>query len=167
MKKYLFTLLLLLVLSILSCSKNDDTIETENIQVDKVIFGGISVTCEGDCRNLYMINKKELYKDADSESDEYGEWSSTTFREKLNLEDFNNTSDLLDIPSELLKKDIKQEDLVQTWADVDYYIYIEIDGKSVEIILDNIHKNASPAIKSYFKKFLKHYKELGGYIFHG
>ena len=167
MKKYLFTLLLLLVLSILSCSKNDDTIEPETQQVDKVIFGGIYVTCDGDCRNLYMINKKELYKDADSESDEYGEWSSTTFREKLNLENFNNTSDLLDVPSELLKKGLKQEELVQTWTDVDYYIYVEKDGKSVEIILDNIHKNASPAIKSYFKKFLKSYKDLGGNIFRG
>ena len=120
--------------------------------------------CGGDCRDLYMINEKVLYKDADSESDEYGEWSSTTFSEKLNLENFNNTSDLLNVPSELLDGKLTQEDLVQSWADVDYYIYVEKDGKSEEIILDHIHKNASPAVKTYFKKFLKSYKELGGYV---
>ena len=114
--------------------------------------------------DLYMINKNGVYKDSDSEADEYREWSSTTFSEKLDSEIFNNTADLLEIPSELLEEGFTQEDLVQSWADVDYYIQVEKDGKSEEIILDHIHKNASPAVKSYFKKFLKRYKELGGYI---
>lgn len=68
------------------------------------------------------------------------------------------------IPSELLEGGFTQEDLMQLWADVDYYIYVEKDGKSEEIILDHIDKNANPAVKSYFNKFLKRYKELGGYM---
>lgn len=162
MKKFLLSVLS--VLAIFSCSTNDDTIEPETQQVDKVIFGGIYGMCGGDCRDLYMINEKTLYKDADNESDEYGKWSSTTFNETLNLEKFNNTSDLLNVPSELLDGKLTEEDLVQSWADVDYYIYVEKDGKSEEIILDHIHKNASPAVKTYFKKFLKSYKELGGNV---
>ncbi|WP_298247968.1 hypothetical protein [uncultured Christiangramia sp.] len=162
MKKYLFSLLS--VISILSCSKNDDNTEPEIQQVDKVIFGGIYGLCGGDCRDLYMINEKVLLKDADSELDEYGEWSSTTFNEELDLENFNNSSNLLNVPSELLDGDLTQEDLVQSWADVDYYIYVEKDGRSEEIILDHIHKNASSAVKKYFKNFLETYKELGGYM---
>ena len=72
--------------------------------------------------DLYMINKNGGYKDSDSEADEYREWSSTTFSEKLDSEIFNNTADLLEIPSELLEEGFTQEDLVQSWADVDYYI---------------------------------------------
>ena len=162
MKKFLFSFVL--VLSILSCSTDDRTLTADAQKVDKVIFGGIYGMCGGDCRDLYMINENGLYKDADSEADEYGEWSNTTFNEKLNSEMFNNTSDLLDIPSEILEEGLTKEDLVQSWADLDYYIYVEKDGKSEEFILDHIHKNASPAAKAYFKKFLESYKELGGYM---
>ena len=80
MKNYLFSLLS--VLSILSCSTNDDPVNPETQKSDKVIFGGIYGMCGGDCRDLYMINKNGVYKDSDSEADEYREWSSTTFSEK-------------------------------------------------------------------------------------
>jgi hypothetical protein len=46
MKNYLFSLLS--VLSILSCSTNDDPVNPETQKSDKVIFGGIYGMCGGD-----------------------------------------------------------------------------------------------------------------------
>ena len=164
MKKY--TLILLSLISVVACSKNDDSIQQEILQADKVIFGGVYGMCGGDCRDLYLINSKGLYKDADNTSDEYGDWSNTTFEEKMNEGKFNVAKGLFDVPSSLLNQgqDESEELIVQSWADVDYYLYIEKDGKSKELILDHKHKDASPEIKSYFKTFLESYNELGGYM---
>ncbi|MCF4102845.1 hypothetical protein L1I30_14295 [Gillisia sp. M10.2A] len=142
---------------------NDEFIKEKTNQSNKVIFGAVYGMCGGDCRDLFMINEEDLYKDADNFSDEYGNWSNTTFDQKLREEEYNKTADLLNIPTNLLENEISQEDLVQKWADVDYYLYIEKDGISKEIILDYINEDADPAIKSYFRTFFKNYKDLGGY----
>ncbi len=162
MKKFLFILTNALLIA--SCSKNNESIESEIIRADKIIFGGVYGMCGGDCRDLYFINDDQLYKDADNNSDEYGSWSNTSFEEELDQQEFNNTESLLNVPSSLLNQDTSDELLVQAWADVDYYIYIEKDGKTKELILDHIHPDASPEIKAYFNTFLKSYEELGGYM---
>lgn len=161
MKKYI--LILNSVLLITACSK-DDSAQPKTLKADKVIFGGVYSMCGGDCRDLFLINNEGLYQDADNFSDEYGDWPNTTFGKRLDQEEFNNVEDLLDVPSDLLQQGLSEEDIVQSWADVDYYLYIEKDGKSQELLLDHIHKNANPEIKSYFKVFLRSYKELGGYM---
>lgn len=158
-----FLKLLMIGLFVSGCS-NDDAVDQKEANTTKVIFGGVYGMCGGDCRDLYMINKSGLYKDADSESDQYGDWSNTTFDGKLSQEQFADASELLNIPTELLQDDLPQKDLVQAWADIDYYIYIEKNGKSQQIILDHIHPDANPEVKEYFKKFLKRYKNLGGSI---
>ncbi|MGA9590247.1 MAG: hypothetical protein WBV11_10490 [Salegentibacter sp.] len=160
MKKYV--LILISIASITGCSKNNDSLEPEMVQADKVIFGEVYGMCGGDCRDLYLINNEGLYKDADNASDEYGDWAETTFDERMDQEDPANIKDLLSVPSSLLENNSSEEIIVQSWADIDYYLYIEKDGKSKELLLDHIHRDASPEIKSYFKVFLKSYKGLGG-----
>ncbi|TDN84292.1 hypothetical protein DET49_1191 [Salegentibacter sp. 24] len=162
MKRFLFILICGLLIT--SCSKNNESIEPEILQADKIIFGGVYGMCGGDCRDLYLIDDQKLYKDADNLSDEYGNWSNTSFEEELDQNQFTNTESLLRVPSTLLNQDTSDELLVQSWADVDYYIYIEKDGKTKELILDHIHPEASPEVKAYFNTFLKSYKELGGYM---
>jgi hypothetical protein len=168
MKKYI--LIIISVLSIIACSNNNDLVKQVELvepiafQGDKIIFGLIYDMCSGDCRDLYLIHNKSLYRDADNRSDLYGELSNTTFEEKMDQEEFNKVKDLLNVPSSLLQQDSSEELIVDIKADVDYYLYIEIDGKSKELILDDIHKNANPEIKAYFKTFLKIYKELDGYM---
>ena len=162
MKKCILSLVS--VLLILACSKNDDSVEPEMVQADKVIFGGVYGMCGGDCRDLYLITKQSLYKDADNISDKYGDWANTSFEDVLGQEEFNNTENLLTYPSSLMNLDTSKDVIVQSRADVDYYLYIEKDGKTKELILDHIHINANPEIKSYFRKFLKNYKYLGGYM---
>ncbi|MDT0677526.1 hypothetical protein [Autumnicola musiva] len=103
-----------------------------------------------------------MFKDANDVSNKYGEWSNTTFEENIDQEESANVEDLLNVPAGLLQQDLSEEITVQSWADIDYYLYIEKDGKSKELILDHIHKDASPEVKSYFKVFLEKYKDLGG-----
>lgn len=158
------SIILILLVTVLGCSESDDPINTDKANATKVIFGQVYGMCTGDCRNLYMINSSGLYKDGDREADEYGKWSNTTFEEELSAEDFEKASELLNIPSSLLKGEIQEKDMVQAWADIDYYIYVEKNGVSKEIILDEIHPDADPEIKAYFRKFVKNYEELGGYI---
>ena len=46
---------------------------------------------------------------------------------------------------------------VQTWADVDAYLYIERNGVSREFVFDEIDENSPQEIKEYFnalKEFL-------------
>ena len=144
------------------CSQNNNLAQPETLKADKIIFGAIYGMCDGDCRNLYLINNKGLYKDADDKSNEYGNWQSTSFNnENISKAEFENAENLLNIPSNILEKEKSASIEVQMLADFDYYLYIEKDGKSRELIFDHIHKNASPEIKSYFKTFLKSYEELG------
>lgn len=165
MENYILTLFSLLFL--FSCSTNDDESVDRTTKVrlaDKVIFGTIHGMCGGDCRDLFLIDGENLYKDADNFSEEYGNWKNTTFKETLEEKDFKRTTALLDVPASMMADDLPQEDLVQKVADVDYYLYIEQDGKSTELIFDHIHKNADPETKAYFKTFLQRYKDLGGFL---
>lgn len=154
-------LLILSIFFIASCSKEDGP-EEKTAQMDKVIFGKIYGMCGGDCRDLFLLNNTKLFKDADTLNDKYGDWVNTTFIENLDEETFNNIEDLLNVPPSLLQQNLPKETLVQAWADIDYYLYIEKDGKSKELIFDHIHKNADADTKLYFQKFLRSYKEVGG-----
>ena len=161
MKKII--LILISAISVSACS-TDDSAQHKMIRADKIIFGSVYGMCGGDCRDLFLINNEAIFKDGDNASDGFGDWFNTTFEERLDQEEYNNVENLLIVPSNLMQRDILKAEEVQSWADVDYYIYIEKDGKSQELILDHMDESASPEIKSYFAKFLKNYEELGGYI---
>ena len=130
------------------------------IEGDKIIFGAVYGMCGGDCRDLYLLNNEELFKDADNNSDEWGEWSNTTFEEKLDRNKFNQAEKILDVPQSLLEQETSEDIIVQVYADFDYYLYIEKDGKYTEYIYDEINEDASPEVKAYFQEILTSYEGL-------
>jgi hypothetical protein len=146
------TFLILTAFILLSCDKNSPN---STKKADRVIFGGVYGMCGGDCRELYLLNEKGLFSDANSENDKYGDWKNTTFKsETINYEDQDKLKTILNFPESLMGiSDIE----VQTWADVDAYLYIERDGVSREFVFDEIDENSPQEIKEYFnalKEFL-------------
>ena len=158
MKNYI--LMLISLLSIIACSKQENTTEPKMIEADKVIFGAVFGNCGGDCRDLYLLNNEDLFKDADNTSDEWEDWSHTTFEEKLDREKYSQAEKILEVPESLLEQETPENIIVQVYADFDYYLYIEKDGKSMEYIFDDINEDASLEVKAYFQEVLTNYEGL-------
>ncbi len=147
--------LVLVVISFIffSCSKDDGLSK-------KIIFGAIYGECAGDCRNLYLLTEQGIYSDTNSDTTtEYGNWENTTFGNRgLSQNKFELAKPLLEIPTGLLDKE--DEIVVDLVADFDYFIYIELNGKSKTWVFDEINENTEPYIKDYFNTMIQINREL-------
>lgn len=152
--KNLITILILSIIA-LSCS-NDDEMRFESAET--IIFGAIYGECGGDCRNLYLLTKQGIYNDSDTDT-EFGNWENTNFEiEGLPLNKFELAKPLLEIPIGLL--DNEEQIGVDILADFDYFVHIELNGKSKTWIFDEISENAESDIKDYFRHMIQINSEL-------
>lgn len=134
----------------LSCN-NDDGPRFE--AAETIIFGAIYGECGGDCRNLYLLTEQGIYKDSDTDT-EFGNWDDTSFEnEGLPLNKFELAKPLLEIPTGLLVN--KDQIAVDKLADFDYFIRIEMNGKSKTWIFDEINENTKANIKDYFRNLIQ------------
>ncbi|PCI33234.1 MAG: hypothetical protein COB60_08070 [Flavobacteriaceae bacterium] len=153
MKKLVFLILLLSI--ILSCSKDSD----QNSQTKKtIIFGEIYGNCAGDCRTLFLLTEEGIYKDSDSDT-EFGKWEHTTFENQgLAINKFELAISLLEIPNGLLV--YEREVGYQTWADFDYFLHLNVNGKTKTWIFDEVNENTNAEITAYIENLIQIIKLL-------
>ena len=142
-------LIILLSTIALSCSNNEE-ISSESEK--SIIFGEVYGNCAGDCRNLYLLTEKELFKDSNNDT-EFGNWENTTFNNQpLSINDFELANSLLEIPNGLLH----YEDEIgnQVLADFDYFIQLKVNGISKTWIFDEVSENVNSEIKQYINNLI-------------
>lgn len=147
--------LLVLFVIAFSCSE-DDELKFES--ANSILFGAIYGECAGDCRNLYLLTEQALYIDSNTDTI-FGNWEHTSFKNvALPTAKFELAKTVLDIPEGLLKSTATiEENLI---ADFDYFVRIELNGKSKTWTFDEISETTDSVIKDYFKNLILIYRQL-------
>jgi hypothetical protein len=129
--------------------KTDQGLRAIDKDHDFIVFGNIYGECTGDCRELFLVSDVNLFKDAGKNT----ELKNTLFLdEPLGTDQFLAAAELLHtVPDNLRDNTFKNTDLIDVYADGDNYVYGQINGKSFEIIYDEIDSVANPSLHTYCK----------------
>ncbi|APU68592.1 hypothetical protein [Christiangramia flava] len=154
---------------------NNENTEVEegsefSVEGDRIIFGNYSDGyCSLDCRELFLIKDGQLFRDMDIDGwigSERQVLKHTSFDTvPMSQEQFEKVKGMADFPESIFVDENVSDDVIhQLTMDFDYYIYIEKDGKSQQIIFDHINNKAKPEIKKYFKTFIESQKALDVWV---
>lgn len=139
----------------LACTKTSghNFIEIDHTK-NFVVFGYVAGECSGDCRALYLITDRAVLTDADQDVP----LKETLFQIEPNyLHASKDAYKLLQVSQVILNHTYPKDALVSTVADLDYWIYGQIDGVEFTLEFDEIDATLSPTLYEYgalFKQVL-------------